>query len=312
MAEKLSDAPIGAIRQNFDFFLGVLAGTLSPFGSILVAPQLTLIVQHQDPDNWFLFAGGIWLMLCGLAVIPLWLGKRKKDKVENGITGRFVNHVDECVRAMTDYSRSGKSASDAATLYQKLTTEATYIIGHRARVCLYWRRSAEGRSPDRYELVRENAGERNPRARARSYFKFEDGDHDKGVRDSEKAANLSFLNAMDGAAERIVVQNVKKPPSGFNVHPNPANGYQSFILVPIRSVEKSIADRRTVGVLTVDFPGRKIITEEIELVTAAIAEMFSDSLRSSQDFAFRQVVEVPRESKKAAMVEFLKSEGGSD
>ncbi|WP_408910323.1 hypothetical protein ACKFRH_04670 [Corynebacterium kefirresidentii] len=275
--EKLSDPPIGGLRQNVDFILKLVAGTLSPFGSILAAPQITTLVTSQSAVNWCLLVSGVVLMVAGLLVIPLWLAKRKKNRVEEGTTGRFVKRVDECVRAMNDYSRSNKSSSDKATLYQKLTTEATYIIGNRARVCLYWKSAPEGRSEVRYELVRENAGERNPRAQAREHFCANGGDN-----------HLSFINALDGRSERIVVQDIKKPPSGFFVSANDANEYHSFILVPIRANEGRTSYRKTVGVLTVDFPGKNIITAELELVTSAIAEMFSDTLQIAQNEPFKE------------------------
>ncbi|MBG9328500.1 hypothetical protein I4J35_06510 [Corynebacterium belfantii] len=198
---------------------------------------------------------------------------------------------------MNDYSRSNKSSSDKATLYQKLTTEATYIIGNRARVCLYWKVAREGKGDVRYELVRENAGERNPRAQAREFFCANEG-----------AAHLSFIHALDVRSERIVVQDVTRPPSGFSVSANGANEYGSFILVPIRANEGQNSFRKTVGVLTVDFPGRNIITAELELVASAIAEMFSDTLQNAQDKPFQDDPEPNGNSYSEGIVELVEEQ----
>ncbi|MDU7598933.1 MAG: hypothetical protein E7K46_01555, partial [Corynebacterium sp.] len=183
--QKISDPPIGGLQQNKDFMLKLTATTLSPFGSILAAPQITALVSGGSINAW-LIGIGLTLMLLGLVLIPLWLAGRKKNRIEEGTTGRFVKRVDECVRAMNDYSMSQKSQSDKATLYQKLTTEATYILGNKARVCLYWKAAPEGNSQLRYEILRENAGERNPRSQAREFFCATEGDD-----------HLSFINAMD-------------------------------------------------------------------------------------------------------------------
>lgn len=298
--EKLSDPPIGGLRQNVDFILKLIAGTLSPFGSILAAPQITAFATSQNTVNRPLLILGVLLMVTGLLVIPVCLAKRKKNRVEEGTTGRFVKRVDECVRAMNDYSRSSKSSSDKATLYQKLTTEATYIIGNRARVCLYWKSAPEGRSEVRYELVRENAGERNPRSQAREYFCASKGDD-----------HLSFINALDGRSERIVVQDVKNPPSGYFVSVNGANEYRSFILVPIRANEGQTSYRKTVGVLSVDFPGKNIITAELELVASAIAEMFSDTLQIAQDEPFKEDKDSTGNSYSEGIVGMVEKQGRS-
>ena len=86
----------------------------------------------------------------------------------------------------------------------------------------------------------------------------------------------------------MCIRDSKKPPSGFFVSANDANEYHSFILVPIRANEGRTSYRKTVGVLTVDFPGKNIITAELELVTSAIAEMFSDTLQIAQNEPFKE------------------------
>lgn len=297
---KYGDDVAKGWKQNREFILGLIAATLSPLGSLLAAPQITAIIrQRQLSDDAtktaipigtdvlpLVLIAGILLMILGLIVIPTAIWKMRANKIESGVAAKFAQHVDECVRAVINFNNSVKNISGnssvtekaRAQLLDKITTEATYIIGHKARVCIYWREAIEGKSQAvQYVLKRENVGERNPRSQARPVIEA-----------SRDTAHKSFIDVIEESGQRVVIQDVHAShQNNFTTNPNKANGYRSFLLIPIRSSTMSDGSRATVGCMTVDFPGKWVITEEIELVASALAEMFSEALEVAQGHVFQ-------------------------
>lgn len=315
---ECGDTPVRSPKQYREFFGGIIATTLSPLGSLLVAPQVTTILKGSEEINksgiglWVLLIFGGLMMLIGLVGIPLWIWSVRNDRIENGAMARFAHRADECVRAVIRFDKKTKGESgnrevtgaEKHRLLEKITTEATFIIGNRARVCIYWRSEKESRKKQaKYVLQWENVGERNPSAQARAIIEESLGDDHK-----------SFIDVIENYGQRVIIQDTKsKKQRNFVVSPNHANGYRSFILIPIRAAKLRDGTRRTVGCMTVDFPGKKVITEEIELVTSAIAEMFSDVLEDAQDRVFTETTSRgPVESGLDRLLDTPLTQGGED
>lgn len=290
--DQFGDLPKSSKLTKLDDAVAPIASFFAALGGIITGPQITAIVESNEP-RWTLLCSGIVLMILGFFVpscIKLWIARR----FEKGASMRFINSVDECVRAMSDYYRSGKGEEARQTLMKKLSSEASHVLGHQARVCLYWK-SIKSQEQVTFELICENSGERMPRGRARSSFNPED------------PAGKAFISAMDDRTQRIVVQDVSRS-SHFLVSANRANGYKSFVLVPILTTGVGVAHRATVGVMTVDFPQRGVITDELETLAAAFGEMFSDVLQDAQDKPFGSLPSGAGNTKSSSIVELIEGE----
>lgn len=278
---QMGDVAIGGWRENREFLLKLLAGTVTPFGSILTAPQVTALVVGGAEVSWMLLAIGGSLMLTGLVAIPIFLWKTRENYVDRGISGRFIKRVDECIAAMSEYTDSERSNLNKKSLIQKITTEAISIIGNNARVCVYQKISGEtedGVENIYFELEEENRGDRNPKAQARPRIGADDTDADR-----------SFIRAIDQLGTSIVVQNINQAPPGFALNPNRGNGYNSFIVSPITRRSRVDGWRATTGAVTIDFPGKHIIGKEMLAIVSAFTEMFAAAYEQTHDQPFAKM-----------------------
>ena len=274
--EKIGNEPVGGIRENRDFLLKLLAGAIAPFGSILTAPQITTLLTSSDKISWKLLIIGSALMMVSLIMIPIILWRMDKNLIEKGTTGKFTQRMDECIRAMVEYSDSERTDTNKKNMIQKITTEAIAVIGHDARICIYRRALRDTKNEEEacFELEEETRGDRNPQSQARAEIR------------SNNEAGETFINAIEELGQLVIVQNIEKYTPGMILNPNPANGYKSFILSPIKARIRNNGRQPTIGALTVDFPRKDIITKEMVAVITAFTEMFAVVYQQANDQPF--------------------------
>lgn len=305
------------------FILTVLATALTTAGTVMVSPHIAQWAETGTrPKNWTLFGFGVCFMVAGIFIAPFVVRTLEHRAMDSGVNSRFVARVDECIRAMNEYRTEFSQEADEATrseaksnMIQKITTEATHILGNDARLCVYRYVTAEmpseegsGRGSEGqtfFQLERENPGNRHPHSTAREYF-------------SDKTpSGQAFLDVVAEGARRVVVNDIERPPAYFSlISPNKANGYKSFIVSPIISPRRGSKKGKVIGAITVDFPKAKIIGRELDSAVASITEMFAH--------AYSEAVWDPfgdGDNKKFKDADFLKdkdvaivneSEGGSN
>lgn len=282
-------------RPTVVFGLGMLATALTTAGTIFVSPVVADAINGKTKvSKEAVFWWGLIMLIAGILCVPVIAREIERRAASSGVNTRFVARIDECIRAMNEFrlgaARGDDEGADAiakSTMIQKITTEATQILGNGARVCVYRyvpyeeERDTDLRShlKSYFELERENPGDRHPHSIARR----------KIVHDNE--AGSLFIEAAREKACRIVINNIDDPGVSFDrILANRSNGYRSFVVSPIIAPYRGSKPGSVIGAITVDFPKKNIIDKEIDAAVASITEMFS--------FAYSEALEAPFKARK--------------
>ena len=279
-------------RPMVVFGLGMLATALTTAGTIFVSPVVAESISGKpgvlrENALWW----GIFFLAAGIVCVPILAREIERRAASVGVNTRFVARIDECIRAMNEFrmgaehgSEEGADAVAKSTMIQKITTEATQILGNGARVCVYRyvpfeeERDTDERShlKSYFELERENPGDRHPHSIARRRI----------IHDNE--AGSLFIEAAREKACRIVINNIDNPRVPFDrVRVNRSNGYKSFMVSPIIAPYRGSKPGSVIGAITVDFPKKNIIDREIDAAVASITEMFSFAYSEALGAPFR-------------------------
>lgn len=264
-------------RPTVKFILELIAASLVTAGTILASPVVAAWVEGKSISALSFWIGMV-LLIGGLVFIPILIRFIQMRANKSGCSSRFVERIDSCLQAINEYrSEVGREPSKGASqtavvkLVDIIAKEAVSILGNQARVCVYrysscFYEESHGKSQlnSRFYLEAEAGGGGRAHASARDAFTHDD------------AAGSQFLKVVRDEGTRVVVNDVKNPPIIFGaVKPNFRNGYNSFVVSPIRTPKDSNGARVVIGAITVDFPKKNAISAEVDRIVHSITEMFS-------------------------------------
>lgn len=193
------------------------------------------------------------------------------QKIRTGTTeslALFAGAMPDFIKPLNQYLTSPMLPRDAKALRERLVSQAASALGDRVRVCVY-------------KFIQQESDKLNEGTFVLDVWHGRPGVPRKSF-SADTEEGKQFISAIAEKQRPVVVHNIKHPPPEMtNLNANQHNGYGSFVVFPIMSLDVDGSPTHKVkGAVTIDYPDRRRFLTQDRDMYHCIARIFEAGFSS--------------------------------